>query len=201
MNEQTVTTRRPETASHESDQVYYSLSSFVSFVAFVGLTLTYLWSTSTLVSLTTLVLACQFLLLRFIEHYKCLYSSSPIKRNLSITLDQLFLGLITFAGGSALLLLPLSSVLIFASRFFGRPYLWVGIGTAFTMLSTTLHLALQLELLQALLLSVLALIPPALVSIRRYGASKEDKQDQKELPTLPQLQEEPAEQTESTAEL
>lgn len=199
MNEQTETPQRPDTTSHESDQVYYSLSLFVSFVAFIGLTLTYLWSASTQVVLMTLVLACQFLLLRFIEHYKSLYSSSSIKRSSSIILDQLFLGLITFAGGSALLLLPLSSVLIFASRFFGRSYLWLGIGSAFTMLTTTLHLAQQMELLQALLLSVLALLPPALVSIHRYGASKQDKQDTEKLPILPQLEEEPAKQAESPA--
>ncbi|MCG8123750.1 MAG: hypothetical protein N0E55_07270, partial [Candidatus Thiodiazotropha taylori] len=83
MNEQTETPQRPDTTSHESDQVYYSLSLFVSFVAFIGLTLTYLWSASTQVVLTTLVLACQFLLLRFIEHYKSLYSSSSIKRSSS----------------------------------------------------------------------------------------------------------------------
>ena len=200
MNEQTATTSKPDTTTHEGDQVYYSLSFFVSCVVFVGLVVTYLWSTSSLISLMALTLACQYSLIRFIEYYKCLYTSSPSRRSASIILDQLYLGLITFAGGSALLLLPLSSVLIFASRFFGRSYLWLAIGTAFTMLTATLHLALQMDILQALLLSLLALIPPALVSIRRYGASRENSQDIEDIPALPQLEEEPKEHAETTTD-
>ncbi len=200
MNEQSTTRSKPDTNAHEDDQVYYSLSFFVSCVVFIGLVVTYFWSKLSLISLTTLTLACQYLLIRFIEHYKCLHTSSPSKRTSSIILDQLYLGVITFAGGSALLLLPLSSVLIFASRFFGRSYLWLGMGTAFTTLAATLHLALQMNILQALLLSLLALIPPVLVSIRRYGASRENSQDIEDIPALPQLEEEPKEQTEITSD-
>jgi CheY-like chemotaxis protein len=194
LNEQTVNITGADTTSFEGDQVYYSLSLFVSCIVLAGLAISYIWPGDGQISLSMLILASQFVLIRFIEHFKYLYTTNPTKRISTIILDQLYLGLITFAGGSALLLLPLSSVLIFASHFFARAYLWVGMGAAFVTLTTTLHLAMQLELFQALLVNLLALIPPALISLRRYGISRQTNQQAEEIQAIPLLEDEPTEQ-------
>jgi CheY-like chemotaxis protein len=158
-------------------------------VVLCGLTITYFWSTSSQISLNLLILSGQFVLIRMLQHIKRLYSTTPLMRSSSIILDQFYLGLVTFVGSSALLLIPLSSVLIFASRSFGRQYLWVGMASAFTMLTTTLHMAYHMEISQATILSLLALLPPALISVRKSSQTVQPEIHTEEILETPELNE------------
>ena len=194
-------TNNPPAAGHPAprDHVYYSLSFLVSCVVLSGLILAYFWPISGPISHATLILAAHYALIRLIQHTTGKHSATPSMRSTSIILDQLYLGLMTFAGSPGLLLLPLSSLLILAARPFGRPYLGLAMGSAFVTLLVTLHLApsLQMSLLQALPLSLLALFPPALISIRRQTTEK--SQTENTLPKQQQAEKKPQPTSEQQA--
>jgi CheY-like chemotaxis protein len=143
------------------------------------------------ISQATLFFAAQYTLIRLIQHTRGKHTATPLMRSTSIILDQLYLGLVTILGSPGLLLLPLSSLLIFATRSFGNYYLWMSMAVAFVSLNTSLHLALEMEILQAIPLSLLALCLPALVSLRRNTevAQGSNKFEDEHLADLPQLDE------------
>ncbi|MES9859768.1 MAG: hypothetical protein ABW138_02875, partial [Candidatus Thiodiazotropha sp. 4PDIVS1] len=157
MNKQPRNNQQSEANSLIGEHVYYSLSFVASCMVLCGLVITYYWPISSLIGLSTLLLACQFMLIRLIQCLRHLHTATLLTRSSSIILDQVYLSLITFTGSSILLFIPLSSLLIFGARSFGRNYLWLAMVTGFISITSTLNLAFEMDLLQAVLLSLLAL--------------------------------------------
>ncbi|MES9941574.1 MAG: response regulator [Candidatus Thiodiazotropha sp. 6PLUC2] len=178
-----------QTHNLTGDHVYYSLSFLASCAVLCGLVITYFWSATSLIGLGVLLLTSQFMLIRLIQNLKNLHTSNLFTRSMSIILDQVFLSLITFVGSSILLFLPLSSLLIFAARSFGRNYLWLAMVTGFISITITLNIVFQMDLPKAVLFSLLALCPPALVSIRKSSVSARNLPQSDEVAELPQLDE------------
>ncbi|MES9830965.1 MAG: response regulator [Candidatus Thiodiazotropha sp. DIVDIV] len=189
MNKQPRNNQQSEANSLIGEHVYYSLSFVASCMVLCGLVITYYWPISSLIGLSTLLLACQFMLIRLIQSLRHLHTATLLTRSSSIILDQLYLSLITFTGSSILLFIPLSSLLIFGARSFGRNYLWLAMVTGFISITSTLNLAFEMDLLQAVLLSLLALCPPALVSIRKNSVATQKSHQPYDIPELPQLEE------------
>ncbi|MEJ2609515.1 MAG: response regulator [Candidatus Thiodiazotropha sp.] len=154
---------------------YYNLSLFVSCVVLCCLVITYLWPISEPVSLTTLILTANFAVIRLIQRNMSKRNTLPATPGTTIIIDQLFLSLVTFAGSPGLLILPFSSLLMFSASHFGRRYLLLAMATASVTLLTTLQLApsLQMEILVAIPLSLVALLPSALRLNRQHPKNSE----------------------------
>lgn len=86
----------------------------------------------------------------------------------------------------------------FAPRSFDKRYLWLGMAAAFPILATILSVALPITLIEAILLSLLALVPPVLVTNRKKNIAVHDiASDVAQIEPL-QLDEAPLDELETT---
>ncbi|MCU7905356.1 MAG: response regulator [Candidatus Thiodiazotropha sp. (ex Epidulcina cf. delphinae)] len=153
------------------DRNYYSLTFSISCILLAGLIVQYLLPDRQAVGHSTLTLAVYYTLIRLVQlsRFYTRHAPPPLMRRTWIILDHIYLGLIAFSGGPVMLIIPLSSLLLYATRPFGIGYLQLALPTAFSIILFTLCRGptLQLELLHAIPLSLMAVLLPGLFPFSR----------------------------------
>ncbi|MCU7935363.1 MAG: response regulator [Candidatus Thiodiazotropha sp. (ex Dulcina madagascariensis)] len=153
------------------DRDYYSLTFLVSCILLTGLMVQYFLPDQQAVSHSTLTLAAYYTLIRLVQlsTFQNTHDHPPLMRGSGIVLDHIYLGLIAFSGGPAVLTIPLGSLLLYATRPFGAGSLRLAMPAAFSIILLTLHQgpAFQLELLYAIPLSLMTVVLPCLFPFSR----------------------------------